>query len=480
MRRQLIQDTLTYGSADFIFKLIGFAALPIYTHLFSVEEFAIIAMLPVMMGLIGLAINLGVNNAVGRFYWDPETKDEHHALIVSSGIYQLLTVGFVVIFIIYFALTPIQGLLFTRYGIEWNLLVLALLTILPDQILQYALDTIRLHFTPVRFMILSFMKNIMGVALGLFLIVSLDTGLYGFFGGALLASVLAVPLALWFIRKELVWQFDKEVAHKIFRFGYPFVFAGLAYWIFGSMDRWMLAELSNTAEVGLYSIAFKFAAVVTFVNGAFSQAWSPYAVKLMRDNENYRQIYSNIFSVWFFILATLGFIITLFSSELLMLLTPKEYWPAAPTMGVVAMGVVLFGTTQVTALGISLEKKTHLLTHGAWLTALVNFLLNLALIPMYGAIGAALATLISYAVLTSFFLYWTQKLHPLPLESRKLVYSSCIILVGLALPLFFHTTDIGAAVIATKLLLLGPIVYGAWLLGIVDNRWLRLFASSRI
>ena len=123
-----------------------------------------------------------------------------------------------------------------RYGIEWELLVLVLLAILPDQILQYALDTIRLHFTPVRFMILSFLKNIMGVALGLWLIVGLDKGLYGFFGGALIASVLSVPVALWFIRRELVWQFDKAIARKIFHFGYPFLFAGMAYWIFGSMD----------------------------------------------------------------------------------------------------------------------------------------------------------------------------------------------------------------------------------------------------
>lgn len=480
MLKRLGKDAAIYGGADFLLKVVGFAAFPIYAHVFTVSDYGLMALLGVLAGLIGMMVNLGVNNSVQRFYWDPETKKGQHEVLISTGLRQLLAVGVTGLVALFAILYTVRSWIDTRYGIEWGLLVLALLTILPDQILQYALDTIRLHFTPVRFMILSFLKNIMGVVLGLFLIVSLDMGLYGFFGGALLASVLAVPLALWFIRKELVWQFNKEVAHKIFRFGYPFVFAGLAYWVFGSMDRWMLAELSNTAEVGLYSIAFKFAAVVTFVNGAFSQAWSPYAIKLMRDNENYRQIYSNIFSVWFFILATLGFTITLFSSELLMLLTPKEYWSAAPTMGVVAMGVVLFGTTQVTALGISLEKKTHLLTHGAWLTALINFLLNLALIPMYGAIGAAIATLISYAVLTCFFLYWTQRLHPIPLENRKLIYSSCVILAGLAIPLLFDSIEIKASAIVLKLFLLSAIIYGAWVLGIVDKIWLRQVASSKI
>ena len=470
--RQLVKGFVIYGGSDFFFKLIGFAVFPIYTHFFSIADYGLMALLGVWAGLVGMLVNVGVNNSVQRFYWDPETKEEQHAVLVSTGLRQLVGVGVVTLVALFAMLYAARTLIDERYGIEWELLVLVLLAILPDQILQYALDTIRLHFTPVRFMILSFLKNIMGVALGLWLIVGLDKGLYGFFGGALIASVLSVPVALWFIRRELVWQFDKAIARKIFHFGYPFLFAGMAYWIFGSMDRWMLAELSNPTEVGLYSIAFKFAAVVTFVNGAFGLAWSPFAIKLMRDDKNYRQTYSGIFSIWFFMLAIIGCAIALFADEFLMLLTPREYWPASTMMGVVAMGVVLFGTTQVTVLGISLEKKTKLLTYGAWLAALVNFMLNLVLIPAYGALGAAFATLVAYALLTSFFLYWTQRLHPIPLESRKLMYSGFVVIVGLLLPPLIHTSEMSTVLIIGKLLLLGAVVCGAWLLGIIDRRWL--------
>jgi O-antigen/teichoic acid export membrane protein len=360
MRNKLLQHTILYGGADFIFKVVGFAVIPIYTHLFSVEDFGIIATVSVLMGLIGLMMNLGVNNSVGRFYWDPATKDGQHALIVSAGLYQLLAVGVLITFIFYFVMNSFRGLIFERFGIEWRLLVLMLFTILPDQILQFALDTIRLHFTPLRFIMLSFLKNIMGVAIGLWLIAGLNWGLYGFFWGGFIASLLSVPVAFWFIRQELSLSLNREIARKIFHFGYPFLFTGLAYWIFGLMDRLLLAEFSNETQVGLYSIAFKFAAVVTFINTAFGQAWSPYAIKLLRDDENYRQTYSGIFSIWYFLLAILGCAIALFADELMILLTPREYWPASRILGFVAMGLVLFGTTQITALGISLEKKTRL------------------------------------------------------------------------------------------------------------------------
>jgi O-antigen/teichoic acid export membrane protein len=294
-------------------------------------------------------------------------------------------------------------------------------------------------------------------------------GLYGYFAGTLIALTITVPLALWFIRRDFVFKIDKTVARRIFEFGYPFVFAGLAYWIFGSMDRWMLAILSNSQEVGLYSIAFKFATIVTFVNTAFGQAWSPYAIKLMREDKSYRYVYSRIFSLWFFILAILGLIVTLFSQELLIMLTPEDYWPAADVLVVVVLGMVLFGTTQITALGISIEKKTKLLSHGAWITAIVNFVLNLLFIPVWGARGAALATLLSYMLLTGFFLYWTQRLHPIPLEKTKLMYACAVLCIAFFAYNFLHLNTIDMTTLLLKLFLVSAIFFGGIRLGVVGN-----------
>jgi O-antigen/teichoic acid export membrane protein len=210
--RRLSKDIFLYGSADLIFRLIAFAVFPIYAHIFSVADFGLIAMLGVTAALIGMALNMGVNNAVQRFYWDPETKEGHHAILVSIGLRQLIVYGSIIILVAFGLLYTIRFSIDERFGVEWGILVLALLAILPDQILQYSLDVIRLHFTPVRFMLLSFMKNIMGIAFGLWLIVQHDMGLYGLFGGALIASVLSLPVALWFIRNELIWRFDKAIA----------------------------------------------------------------------------------------------------------------------------------------------------------------------------------------------------------------------------------------------------------------------------
>lgn len=479
MLKKLGKDAVIYGGADFIFKAIAFATLPVYVRLFSVADFGLMSLLSVTAGLVGMLVNMGVSSAVQRFYWDPATTPENQPVIVSTGLVQLAGIGFMTLALAAVSIHAVGQVIYERYGIEWKLAMLAVCTVLPDQIVQFVQDTLRLHFTPLRFIILSFSKNLLGVALGLWLIIGLKEGLYGFFAGSLLASIATVPLALWFIGKDLTLRFDRQISREIFSYGTPFVFAGLAYWVFGSMDRWMLAELGNAREVGLYSVAFKIATIVTFVTAAFSQAWSPHVIKMVRDDPDYRKTFSRVFSLWYFLLAVIGLLISLFSREILMLLTPQDYWGAASVLAAVAMGLVLLGTTQITALGISIEKKTSLLTHGAWLTACVNLGLNYVLIPSFGAQGSAWATLLSYALLNAFFLYWGQKLHPVPLETRKLLYCTFLVAVALLSPALFSENSWNPIMAITlKLIFLSALIGGAFAMDIIDRQLLGRFSGK--
>jgi len=485
MLRALGKDLAIYGAGDFVLKFLAFAVFPIYAHVFSVAEFGVLALVTVAAGLVGIFVNVGLNNAVQRFYWDPDTLEADRPKLISSGLFILVVWSVLVVGVLVALLYPIRALIGERYDVAWTMLVLALLTIVPTQVLQYALDTLRLHFAPWKFMLVSLLRNLLGIVLGLVLILGFGHGLIGYFWGAFWGAVVATPVALLLIRRDLVGSFHRGLARQLVGFGYPFIFAGLAYWVFGSMDRWMLAELSDTTNVGWYSIAFKFATVVTFLSAAFGQAWSPMAVKLMREDPDYRATYSRLFSLWFFVLAVVGSGIALFARELLMLTSPREYWPAAVVIGVVTMGTVLSGTTYLTALGISLARQTQLLIRAAWVTAGVNVLLNWLLIPVFGALGAAGATLVSYGVLTGMYLYWAQRLHPIPLEVPKLLYSLAVVVLIVPVAILLGDTASSGGLILTKLLITGLIVAGGFAFRIVDgsnftgfNRWKILSSRS--
>jgi len=469
MLRKLGKDVASYGVGDLALRLVGFLVFPVYAHVLSVEEFGILALITTGTAIVALVANPGLNMAMTRYYWDPELTPAMRPLAVSTGLMVLVAWSLTVVLLAIVGTFPARGLLASRYGAAWMIVLIGLLTIVPEHILQYCLNVVRLQASPWKFTLVSFFKNVFGIAIGLVLILGLHQGLRGLFTGALAGALIGAPVALVLIRGDLLLGFHLATAKRLLAFGYPFIFAGLAYWMFGSIDRWMLAQFCDTTQVGLYSIAYKFAGVVLFLNGAFGQAWSPFALKLRRDDAGYRTVYARLFSMWFFFLALAGSTMVLFGDEALRLLTPREYWTAAPALAPLVMGVVLLGTTQITAIGISLENKTRLFAAAAWVTALVNVLLNLLLIPRLAAVGAALATFLSYALLTALYLFWSQKFHPIPLQRAKLLYSTCLVLLATSIGMWL--SGLGAwsvAGILAKCALLGLMLAGGVVLGIID------------
>jgi len=430
---ELLKEISIYGFGDFIFKFIGYASFLIYARLFNPEEFGILSLVGTIGAIINIFLELGLNNGTQRFYLDPNLPESRRPYLVSTGLTILIVWSSFLTAVALFLSYHFKGIFITRYGIVWTFIALVLLSNIPFQLLLYSQNMLRIYFSPWKFTFLSFYKNIVSLSCSLTLILVFKIGLLGFFWGEFIALTLSIPISLLFIRKDLSLVFDRNMAKELIDFGYPFIFAGMGFWLFSSTDRWLLSELSSIAEVGIYSIACRFAIIVYFVNEIFGRAWPPYALKLYSQNGDYRRIYGRIFSYWFFVMTLVGALISIFSFEILHLSTPETYWRSAAPLSVLTIGVVFSSTTQITALGISLERRTHLFSIGSWGTALINFFLNLLMIPHFGALGAALATLMSYVILSSYYLYWTQRLHPFPLEFKKL---GLCVLINLATIIF--------------------------------------------
>jgi O-antigen/teichoic acid export membrane protein len=318
---------------------------------------------------------------------------------------------------------------------------------------QYLLNVLRLHFAPWKFLTLSLVSNVFGVILAVLVVVYWRWGVDGLLGIQAVVALAVLPFALWMVRKDLTIKIELAWARELVSFGYPFIFAGFAYWLFGSMDRWMLAAMASVEEVGIFSVAFRFATVVLFVSAAFGQAWSPVAIKIYADNpDGYRSIYAQVLLLLLYVMLIVGGGIALFSGELIGLIMPNEYTSSALPLAILCFGIVLQTTQQVTAVGISLEKKTFIFARLAWLTALINLVLNWLLIPHYGAAGAAWATTISYLVLTGSYMYYTQRLHPLPIPWKKLSWILFLGVLVCMVAVFFNKTLFSWDTVVYKLL----------------------------
>jgi O-antigen/teichoic acid export membrane protein len=162
------------------------------------------------------------------------------------------------------------------------------------------------------------------------------------------------------------------------------------------------------------------------------------------------------------------------------LTTPETYWPAATTLSVLAMGLVLLGTTQFTVVGIALERRTNFISVAAWITAIINVSLNFILIPKWGALGSGAATFVTCAALTGFYLYWSQKLHPVPLETRKLLFCLLIVVTAPVLSGYLNSFAWGFWIIGAKILALSFVLFAGFAVRIVKFSDVRSVVDPRL
>lgn len=465
--RTLARDSAVYGGADLVSKAIAFVTFPLIAAALSPKAFGALELLMTAIGLLGIVANCGLSHGVQRFYWDPETPVERRPVIVSSGLAALtmLVLGVLVV-----------GLLAVAASANWlpglnlpmtSIAPIAALVVMGGTLIaQYLLDVTRLQMAPWKFFGVSLVTRVATAMAGVAAVVWLQLGLDGLLAVQAAVALLALPLAALAVRRDLTTAVDREAALKLLRFGYPFIYSSFAFWLFGSVDRWLLAALSSVEEVGIYSVAQRFASIVMMVSLAFGQAWAPLALKMRADEpQKYRGWYADVLLMLACGMLVLGGAVALFSDQLISFLMPAEYEAAARPLAVLCLGVVAQSTTQITGIGISLERKTSLFAHLSWLMAVVNVVLNLLLIPKFGATGAAWATALSYLFLTGSYMYCSQALHPLPIRWRRvLVWLAMLTVIGLVAGQPVVQPGIWSSVWLKALLLCVCIVVGTMLI----------------
>lgn len=450
---KLLKDSAIYGGADFFSKILSFLFFPLMARYISVVEFGAMELIFTVIGLLGVIVNIGLNNAVQRFYWDKDTVESARPVIVSSALLVQVVVGLVVA-MLGAAVVALYGANFGWEGqsFDGRVLLYALVFMAASQWIQFALDVVRLHFKPWRFFALSILFRVCGLLLAAWLVIQAGAKLDGIIGAQALVAVLVLPLALMLISKDLVLDFSRTWMKSLVSYGYPYIFAAFAYWIFGAIDRWMLASMSSVEEVGIYSVAFRFSSIVLFVSSAFGQAWSPVAMKIRTENpERYRRIFASVLLILFMAMAVVGGGISLFSGEGIGLLLPAEYHGSAVVLIPLCLGVVLQATQQVTAVGISIERKSHLIAKISWCAVVINVLLNLWLIPAFGAQGAAWSTAVTYLFITGTYLAFTQYLHPLEISWRRLITGGLAVVGLFCVAIMTCQTELQFSVIILKL-----------------------------
>lgn len=457
---QLLKDTAVYGFGRSILLPLGLITLPIFTRVFSPDEFGVIELIVTVTSLLSIFLIVGMDSASGRSYFD-SSDSKQRTEVISTGLWFLVAWNLLVVGVMLLCSGWISSLIFgtSQYA---DLLKITFITAPLTLLVAYCQNTIRLHFSPWKFTLISLLRGISTVGLSILLVLKFKMGLWGYFVGILAGSAISLAPALYLIREEIALKFSLEKIKTMLSFGGPLVPAGLAYYVLNMSDRYILAHFATLDDVGLYGVAVKVTSIMLFFYGAFGLAWSPFAFKLyLEAEERLKEIVSRVLKYVLIFFSLVAISLTLFSQELLSLFTTEQYFGAAIAIAPLCLGAVAYATTQVTALGISLSRKTKYIALFSLVAAIVNVLLNVLLIPLWGILGASIATAISYTVLTLSYYGICRKIYPINFEKKAVlkICLICVLFVAIGSFMVFNNLVLGIFVKLAFILLFGAVLF---------------------
>lgn len=199
--------------------------------------------------------------------------------------------------------------------------------------------------------------------------------------------------------KIVNWKFDKKIALSLLKDSYPLILSGVVVSIYMKVDQVLIKNMLDVKEVGYYAAAVRLSESWYFIPVAISNALFPAIVNAKNiSRELYLTRLQKLYDVLAWIAIGISIPVSFFSAEIINLLYGSRYLSSAPilTIYIWAGAAVFLGVASSQYLVT--ENLTKISFMRTSLGMIANVILNLILIPTYGIIGSAVATLISYTI----------------------------------------------------------------------------------
>jgi PST family polysaccharide transporter len=197
--------------------------------------------------------------------------------------------------------------------------------------------------------------------------------------------------------RMILWQSSRKRAAKLLQQSWPVIFSGMAIMVYMRLDMIMLKVMRGDFEVGLYSAATRISEVWYFIPSVIVSSVSPAIMKAKGDRKIFLNRMRKLFSLITVTALVIGSAVALCSRFIIHALYTSSYSGAAPVLAVHVWAsiFVFFGVAQ-SPWDIT-DDLLKILLYRTIAGAIINIAINLVLIPKYGALGAAIATVVAYA-----------------------------------------------------------------------------------
>ena len=421
-----------------------------------------LALLLLFSTVAKILFRMGLDGGFFRVHYDLEDPSAQRRLASTVALFAAASSTALFLLVALFS-SPLTRLLFHAEAPPSRFVVLAAADVWLSAFAFVPLNLLRIQDRPGAFSTYSACRHTLNTVLKVVLVMR-GHGVEGILWSDAIATGLFSASLLPVLVRDASWSWDRNLLREVLGFGLPKVPHGVLVQVLNLADRRILDLFVSRAEVGIYQMGYTFGTGVKFALSAFEPAWQPFVYARIRESDAPRTL-ARVATWAFAAFVGVGLGFAVMAPELLRIMTRNPvFWAAAPVVPVVTLAYVLHGAFLLGSVGIAIQKKARYYPMITAAAAATNVAANFALIPRFGILGAAWATVLAYAVMAFLGIRISQRIYPVPFEWARL--SGLVQAAGIVYALSLLAPQALWPAVGVKILCLASFPAMLWVLGI--------------
>lgn len=433
---QLFKQTFIYGIATVFPRIISVLLVRIHTDksvISEVSEFGNLSLIFSYIILFNVILSYGLETSFFRFYNLEKNKND----VVNTSSVSLIftTIIFVALFGIFKSNISLLTGIDTGYLsiIVW-ILAFDVLTVIPFAYLRLKGKAIKYSYIKIanvlvyfslNIFLLIFLKDLANDNTFLRKIYIENFEVSYIFIANLFASLTSLLLLIPFYFK-INYRANFRLLKKMLFYAFPILISGLAYTINETFDKilldFLLPESIAKTEIGMYSACYKLAVFMTLFSVAYKLAVEPFFFS-EAEKQNPKKNYALVLESYVIIGSSI-LVLVVVSLDLLkvVFIGDQEYWKAMKIVPIILLANFCLGIYQNLSVWYKVTDRTRFGAYISIVGALFTLIINIILIPIYGYLGSAFATLVAYLTMSVLSYFMGQKYYPIPYNNFKILF----------------------------------------------------------
>lgn len=429
--KNLFKQTLIYGLATVLPRMISFMLNPLYVDVLPKQEFADVSIVFAWLVFFNVILSYGMETAFFRFY----NKEENKKNVISTATVSLFWSSILFLFF---------SLLFRNTLANWASLKVEYITytiwiLVLDALVIIPFSRLRATKKPMVYAVIKIGNVSINMVLNLFFLIYLPNlalanpdgflnTIYfeNFQVGYIFVSNLTASLLTFLILCpdyfRINWKFDFKLWKQMMSYGYPILIAGIAFAINEHFDKILLDWMHvSKADIGAYSACYKIGMFMVLFRTAYTLGIEPFFFS-HASNENAQQTYATITKYFVIFGSFISLFVIVFIDLLKLVLVPNnEYWDAIKVVPLIVLANFFLGIYTNLSVWYKLIDKTKIGAYISIVGAVVTLILNFLLIKKFSYFGSAIATLAAYGTMMIISYKMGQKKYPIPYDINTIL-----------------------------------------------------------